>query len=323
MAGAYDLTEAIPSVEVTDDEGPVVIPGPHAPGYRTSRGAESIIMPPPQTPLRRAASTAPPDHPRKRRKQGFGALERRAFFNTMVESAPDDQTISRILTSPDDLERAELKHCFEILHACGSATNKDATLATTNESIEGYLRAIFKNWDSGAPVSDEFEASPGDVEELRDIKVQVSAGMLCSNQPQHKSAKACYESDTCTCELLAQAQLDMKDNSLRLNYITIDPRAPPPTVRKYMPCRLGVTATTPPKLLWKTTPPWRAELMETIEEGVTREVHRVNKLYAVWLGRKVVAAWAQGQEYKCGVGGRWGYMGTADIKAMIKALHVG
>jgi hypothetical protein len=114
----------------------------------------------------------------------------------------------------------------------------------------------------------------------------------------------------------------MNDNSMRLNFITIDPTAPPPTVKKYLPCKLGVTSVSP-KLLWKTSPPWRAELMETMEDGVTREVHRVNKLYAVWLGRKVVAAWAKGQEYKCGVGVRWGYMETADIRAMIKALHVG
>jgi hypothetical protein len=98
----------------------------------------------------------------------------------MVEAATDDQTISRVITSPDDLERPELKQCFEILHACGRATNKEATLATTNESIEGYLRAIFKDWDSGAPMSDEFEAGPGGAEGLRDVKVQVSAGMMCS-----------------------------------------------------------------------------------------------------------------------------------------------
>lgn len=55
---------------------------------------------------------------------------------------------ARTIESADDLEEAELKRCFEILHACGSATDEEASLKKTRETIEEFLDAIFKDWST-------------------------------------------------------------------------------------------------------------------------------------------------------------------------------
>ncbi|KAF5625631.1 hypothetical protein F52700_8996 [Fusarium sp. NRRL 52700] len=59
----------------------------------------------------------------------------------------------RSITTPDDLDDSELKRCFDILHACSVATELNATLSKTKDTMEDFLTAIFKNWtgDSGEP----------------------------------------------------------------------------------------------------------------------------------------------------------------------------
>ncbi|KAG7417441.1 hypothetical protein Forpe1208_v004284 [Fusarium oxysporum f. sp. rapae] len=59
----------------------------------------------------------------------------------------------RSITTPDDLYDSELKRCFDILHACSLATEFNATLSKTKDTMEDFLTAIFKNWtgDAGEP----------------------------------------------------------------------------------------------------------------------------------------------------------------------------
>ena len=54
----------------------------------------------------------------------------------------------RTIKSPDDLDESELKRCFEILHACGSATDEETSLTKTRETIEEFLEAVFKDWST-------------------------------------------------------------------------------------------------------------------------------------------------------------------------------
>ena len=80
----------------------------------------------------------------------------------------------RSITSPDDLERAELVHCFEVLHACGRATQPDAPVSSTRKSIEGFLDAVFKNW---TPENWEAEGAKPKLEFT--TEAEVVAGKIC------------------------------------------------------------------------------------------------------------------------------------------------
>lgn len=50
------------------------------------------------------------------------------------------------IASANNLDEIQLKRCFEILHACHVATNPDATLVSTRDIIEDFLKAVFKEW---------------------------------------------------------------------------------------------------------------------------------------------------------------------------------
>lgn len=75
-------------------------------------------------------------------------LERDGFFDAL-EAASEYPGEEVKISGADDLSRAQLKKCFDILHACGKATDPSASLATTRQSIDGFLEAVFNEWDSG------------------------------------------------------------------------------------------------------------------------------------------------------------------------------
>lgn len=115
--------------------------------------------------------------------QGLNTGSKRArdeFFDALVAGNPSakDIIITRTIEGPDDLEKPELLRCFDLLHACGRATQPDATLSTSRKSIEGFLEAIFNGWKpgGGTVASGEKMVKP----EL-DIHVdaEVVAGNIC------------------------------------------------------------------------------------------------------------------------------------------------
>jgi hypothetical protein len=84
----------------------------------------------------------------------------------------------RSITSPDDLERAELVHCFQVLHACGRATQPDQPLSSTRKSIEGFLDAVFKSW---TPEGWDAEGAKPMLEFT--TEAEVVAGKICGMPP--------------------------------------------------------------------------------------------------------------------------------------------
>src|SRR5690606_6460328 len=129
--------------------------------------------------------------PRKRQRsdaplsvtQGLNTGSKRArdeFFDALVAGNPSakDIIITRTIDGPDDLEKPELLRCFDLLHACGRATQPDATLSTTRKSIEGFLEAIFNGWNprGGTAASGEKVVKPElDVH----VDAEVVAGNIC------------------------------------------------------------------------------------------------------------------------------------------------
>ncbi|KAM0355131.1 hypothetical protein ACHAPU_000991 [Fusarium lateritium] len=53
---------------------------------------------------------------------------------------------ARSIETADDLDEVELKRCFDILHACGLATDSTTTLASTRDTMEDFLNAVFGHW---------------------------------------------------------------------------------------------------------------------------------------------------------------------------------
>lgn len=53
---------------------------------------------------------------------------------------------ARSIDTADDLDDIELKRCFDILHACGLATDASTTLASTSDTMEDFLNAVFNGW---------------------------------------------------------------------------------------------------------------------------------------------------------------------------------
>lgn len=53
---------------------------------------------------------------------------------------------ARPIETANDLDDIELKRCFDILHACGLATDASTTLASTSDTMEDFLNAVFNGW---------------------------------------------------------------------------------------------------------------------------------------------------------------------------------
>lgn len=64
----------------------------------------------------------------------------------MAEEEYPDRPMA--IKSADDLSAAQLKKCYEILHACGSATDPNANMTKTRQSIDGFFDAVFNEWSS-------------------------------------------------------------------------------------------------------------------------------------------------------------------------------
>ncbi|KAF5582006.1 hypothetical protein FPCIR_9864 [Fusarium pseudocircinatum] len=81
------------------------------------------------------------------------SIESRNRLFTSLELGDPIFRAPRSITTPDDLDDSQLKRCFDILHACSVATEFNATLSKTKDTMEDFLTAIFKNWtgDAGEP----------------------------------------------------------------------------------------------------------------------------------------------------------------------------
>lgn len=73
--------------------------------------------------------------------------ERDKLFDA-IEGGDDYPGGPMTIKSADDLSQVQLKKCYEILHACGSATDPNASMSKTRQSIDGFLDAVFNEWSS-------------------------------------------------------------------------------------------------------------------------------------------------------------------------------
>ncbi|KAK2589400.1 hypothetical protein QQS21_012923, partial [Conoideocrella luteorostrata] len=155
------------------------------------------------------ASTAlvTPEEAKQARKRFFDALGEGVAYPGMRKA----------ITSADQLTEVQLKRCFDILHACGSATDVCATLVTTRASVDGFLDAVFHDWNSdkeGDLVKPELEFM---------VEAECVAGIICTTPDYHHNISACRASDTCTAAISAIISYSCNPAMLKMEFTMVDP----------------------------------------------------------------------------------------------------
>ena len=105
---------------------------------------------------------------------------RQRFFDALG-SGDQYPGMEKAISSADQLTEVQLKKCFDVLHACGAATDDRATLETTRASVDGFLDAVFNEWSSakGRKQRPELDFM---------VEAEVDAGLICSKpftSPSH------------------------------------------------------------------------------------------------------------------------------------------
>ncbi|CAI6082836.1 unnamed protein product [Clonostachys chloroleuca] len=266
----------------------------------------------PDSPTTTAVSHAPAAE-----SLGSSKRSRDLLFDSVVANN-ESAEFHRTIQSPDDLGKAELLKCFEILHACGRATVPDASLAVTRKSIEGFLEAIFNGWANDqekelVKPSLEFRAdadvvaghicgkdvlrlffSLPQVLERRELADLIPWFPSTAFPQEHSDTSNCATSNECKAEFSAIATYSTENPGLKVEFVISkqvegeDPVVLSPLMRRDM--------------RWLETE-WPEELRIELKRKLMGRLHKYNKHVALWKARKLVQGWIKGDSTDVGVGG--------------------
>ncbi|KAF4472805.1 hypothetical protein FALBO_286 [Fusarium albosuccineum] len=240
----------------------------------------------------RSPSPAPRSSKRSR-EQLFAALATGNF----VTCKP------RRIASADDLDERELKRCFEILHACGVATDPTATLASTKDTMGGFLDAVFRDWTGN--LDDDDLARPAMDFVVREY---ISVGNICGEisyltpwdlppayscsflgQPtNHRSSSSCAESTGCDTLVFALATYRSKVAQLEVGFCANEPPHYSSNEEEQLLCPMERA-----DVRWDGGD-WMSLLKAEMRRSCTTKIHRYNKHLAVWYARRLIREWAMG-----------------------------
>jgi hypothetical protein len=246
-------------------------------------------------------SSTPPRASRKTK------TERDKIFDAM--EAGDDYPAEPItIKSADDLNGGQLKKCYEILHACGSATDPNASLSKTRQSIDGFLDAVFNEWSSR-----KVDLPRSELDFL--VEAEVLVGKLCGKcdwlpildyfdlllraskssslqsantstvKPQeHVKATDCDAGTVCTAPVSAVATYCNNPPMFKLEFSTVDELSGQPE---------AICPMTRGDIMWVDSD-WVQELRKALQAKIIAKVHKHNKHLAIWQARKLIVEWAKG-----------------------------
>ncbi|KND89051.1 hypothetical protein TOPH_06351 [Tolypocladium ophioglossoides CBS 100239] len=220
---------------------------------------------------------------RDARKRLFDALEKGDRYPGM----------RRCISCADGLSEVQLGRCFEILHACGRATDLNATLEKTRQSVDGFLEAIFNQWTSdhtGDLLQPELEFL---------VEAEVVAGRICLTPDKHSDVSSCCNSGVCNVDVSAAASYSCNPAMLKLEFSMVDPF----TGRPETFCPIGRG-----DIRWAATD-WERNLKQTLLSKMVSQLHKFNKHLAIWQARKLVAAWGRGSVSMGAEAGDMGFLG--------------
>ncbi|KAG6012455.1 hypothetical protein E4U54_007526 [Claviceps lovelessii] len=228
---------------------------------------------------------------------------RRRFLERLSAGVPYPGT-PKPIPSPDQLTEVQLKKCFDMLHACGRATDGGATLETTRASMDGFLEAVFKDWRWDA---DEGMVKP-ELEFL--VEAEIVAGTICTTPSDHPDSSTCHASTTCSAEITASVSYSCNPPVLKMEFTMLDPFTGQPEAF----CPLGRT-----DIRWVDVP-WRESLRKTLTGKLVAKLHRHNKHLAVWHARRLIQGWSRGSVYLGPDVGEMGFMGEEAASLILVAL---
>ncbi|KAG8409300.1 hypothetical protein J3459_017607 [Metarhizium acridum] len=186
--------------------------------------------------------------------------------------------MQRAISSADQLTEVQLGRLFDMLHACGAATDERATLLTTRASVDGFVDAVFNDWRSDK----EGDLVKPELEFL--VEAEVAAGTICVTPDHHRDVGGCRVSDTCNAVVSAVVSYSCNPAMLKVEYTVVDPFSGQPEA--FCP-------------LWRkdirwAEAGWKDTLRQTIEGKLVSKIHRYNKHLAVWHARKLIQDWSKG-----------------------------
>lgn len=123
---------------------------------KRNRGSESPVY-------LSSIAVVTPEEARQARERLFDALG----------CADPHPGMRRAISSADQLTEVQLGRLFDMLHACGAATDHQATLLTTRASVDGFVDAVFNDWRSDK----EDDLVKPELEFL--VEAEVIAGTIC------------------------------------------------------------------------------------------------------------------------------------------------
>ncbi|KAF5006933.1 hypothetical protein FDECE_6709 [Fusarium decemcellulare] len=189
----------------------------------------------------------------------------------------------RRIASADDLDERELKRCFEILHACGVATDPTATLASTKDTMEGFLDAVFRDWTGN--LDDDGLARPAMDFVVREY---ISVGNICGQPTNHRTSRSCAESTSCDTLVFALATYRSKVPQLEVGFCVNEPPHPSSNEEEQLLCPMERA-----DVRWDGGD-WMGLLKAEMRRSCTTKIHRYNKHLAVWYARRLIREWAMG-----------------------------
>ncbi|EXU97520.1 hypothetical protein X797_009429 [Metarhizium robertsii] len=202
---------------------------------------------------------------------------RERFFDALGCADPHPG-MRRAISSPDQLTEVQLARLFDMLHACGAATDDQATLLTTRASVDGFVDAVFNDWRSDK----EDDLVKPELEFL--VEAEVVAGTICVTPDCHGNVSSCRASDTCNAVVSAVVSYSCNPAMLKMEYTAVDPFSGQPEA--FCP-------------LWRkdirwAEAGWKDALRQTIEGKLVSKIHRYNKHLAVWHARRLIQDWSKG-----------------------------
>ncbi|EHK40205.1 hypothetical protein TRIATDRAFT_27001, partial [Trichoderma atroviride IMI 206040] len=201
------------------------------------------------------------------------------LFDAM-QAGDDYPAEPKAIKSADDLSDMQLKKCYDILHACGSATDPNASLDKTRQSIDGFLDAVFNEWSSrkvGNLPRSELDFL---------VEAEVLTGKLCGklNPQEHAKMSDCDAGTLCTAPVSAVATYCNNPPMFKLEFSAIDELSGQPEA--ICPMARG-------DIMWVNTD-WVQELRKSLQTKIIAKVHKHNKHLAIWQARKLIVEWAKG-----------------------------
>ncbi|KAL6887436.1 hypothetical protein HDV57DRAFT_488792 [Trichoderma longibrachiatum] len=182
------------------------------------------------------------------------------------------------IKSADDLNEAQLKKCYEILHACGSATDPNASLTKTRQSIDGFLDAVFNDWSSrkaGSLLRSELDFL---------VEADVVAGRLCAKPREHSDITDCDAGSLCAATVSAVATYCSNPPMFKLEFSVVDELSGQPE---------PICPISRRDVRWADGD-WIGELRKGLQAKVVAKIHKHNKHLAIWQARKLIGEWAKG-----------------------------